>query len=70
MPQGSVLRLLLFVVFINDIDSGISSRIIKFSGDIKLFQAFHPSEKVLLQNDLNKLSKFCPKRIESSVQES
>jgi ribonuclease P/MRP protein subunit RPP40 len=59
VPQGSVLGPLLFVVFINDIDSGISSSLIKFADDIKLFQTFDPSEKVLLQNDLNTISQWC-----------
>ena len=36
MPQGSVLGLLLIVIFINDLDDGISGIILKFANDTKL----------------------------------
>ena len=37
VPQGSVLRHLLFVIFINYIDKGLNDRLLKFADDTKLF---------------------------------
>ena len=37
MPQSSVLRPILFVIFINDIEDGICGNILKFEDDTKLF---------------------------------
>ena len=37
VPQGSVLGLTLFVVYINDIDDNITSHILKFADDTKIF---------------------------------
>ena len=36
MPQGSILWPLLFLLFINDIDNGVVSKLRKFADDTKL----------------------------------
>ncbi|KAF2351411.1 Reverse transcriptase domain [Trinorchestia longiramus] len=53
VPQGSPL---LFIIYINDLDVGIISKINKFADDTKLcHRAFTERDKATIQSDLNRL---------------
>ena len=55
VPQGSVLGLLLFLIYINDLDTNIVSKMSKFADDTKLWKrARNPDDIVELQEDINK----------------
>ena len=56
IPQGSVLGPLLFVIFINDMPSVISSTCKLFTDDAKTYRCIKvPGQAAILQQDLNKL---------------
>jgi len=56
VPQGFVLGPVLFLIFINDLDSGIVNHILKFADDRKVFGNInHVSDSIKLQEDLNEL---------------
>jgi len=56
MPQGSVLGPLLFVLYINDIDHSVSSNIVKFADDSKIFNTVCSEEAIgNLRTDLCRL---------------
>jgi len=57
VPQGSVLGPLLFLIFINDIDELLISKMYKFADDIKIFHAVDWDVNVsILKQDLCKLA--------------
>ena len=56
IPQGSVLGLILFVIFINDLPDEVMCTAKIFADDTKLFHCINSQEdRVLLQDDLNRL---------------
>ena len=62
IPQGSVLGLLLFLIYINDLDDNITSNVLKFADDTSLFRKVNnDGDKQHLQNNLDKLVKWSEK---------
>ena len=62
VPQGSVLGPILFLIYINDLDDSITSNVLKFADDTKLFRKVNTDgDKQYLQNDLVRLVKWSEK---------
>ena len=62
IPQGSILGPLLFIIFINDIDQDITSKILKFADDTKLLGGVKSQEDIeALRTDLNRLYEWSEK---------
>ena len=62
VPQGSVLEPILFLVYINDLDKGVTGRILKFADDTKLFRKTKEiGDKCKLQDDIDKLVRWSEK---------
>ena len=56
VPQGSVLGPLLFIIYINDIDGGVVSSVLKFADDTKIYRAVRSHEDIeQLQRDLSNM---------------
>ena len=62
VPQGSVLGPILFLVYINDLEEGVTCSILKFADDTKLFRKTKVTgDKTDLQDDIDKLVKWSEK---------
>ena len=61
-PQGSVLGPIRFIIYINDLEDDISSKVLKFADDTKVFRKVtNDTDKQSLQDDLDKLVKWSEK---------
>ena len=59
VPQGSVLGPILFLVYINDKEEGVTGKILKFADDTKLFRKVKKiGDTFFLQDDFDKLVKW------------
>jgi hypothetical protein len=59
VPQGSVLGPVLFLVYINDIDSGLISKLGKFADDSKLLKGIRSQADIIdIRQDLLKLEQW------------
>ena len=62
VPQRSVLGPILFLVYINDLEEGVTGKILKFADDTKLFTKTNEiGDKQNLQDDIDKLVKWSEK---------
>ena len=62
VPQGSVLGPILFLVYINDLEEGVTGKILKFADDTKLFRKVKKiGNKQNLQDDMDTLVKWSKK---------
>ena len=62
VAQRAVLEPLLFLIYINYLDDNITISVRKFADDTEMFRKVNiDSDKLLLQNDLDKLVKWYEK---------
>ena len=62
VPQGSVLGPILFLIYINDLDDDITSKVLKFAYDTKVFRKIKSdADRQHLQDDLNMLIEWSEK---------
>ena len=62
VPQGSVISPIRFLIYINDLEDDIFSKVLKFADDAKVFRkVINDTDKQSLQDDLDKLVKWSEK---------
>ena len=62
VPQGSVLGPVLFLIYINDLDNNLISKLSKFADDTKLCKSINSLDDMhSLQNDLDRLHEWSVK---------
>ena len=62
VPQGSVLGHILFLIYITDLEEGVTGKILKFADGTKLFRkVMEIGDKQKLQDDIDKLVKWSEK---------
>ena len=62
VPQGSVLGPILFLIYINDLEEGVTGNILTFADDTKLFRKTKGiGDKQKLQDDIYKLVRWSEK---------
>ena len=62
VTQGSVLGPILILTYINDLDDDVTSKVLKFADDIKVFRKIKSdADRQQLQHDVNKLTKWSEK---------
>ena len=62
VPQGSVLGPLLFLIYITGLDDSITSNVLKFADDTKVFRKVNTDgDKQHLQNDIGRVVKWSEK---------
>ena len=62
VPQGSVLGTLLFLIYINDLEEKVVSKVFKFADDTKLFRQVNDTvDAVGIQEDLDRLVEWADK---------
>ena len=59
VPHGSLLGPILFLIYINDLEDDITSKVLNFADDTKVFRKVtNDTDKQGLQDDLDKLVKW------------